>query len=238
MFNKRRRIIDIAIGIIILFFFLCLLLLSVLSRLHKPNEKHIFYDNKIYINKSYNKSYVDQNIATNSVDKLLKNMDKGSISFNAPLKININDSPQIQLILSLSETIDELMKLIVEEGEKVGAIVSASSRMEARLSGYMFKITAITPEIQAVSKSKRTEWKWEIHPKKKGKHRLHLTLSVLLKIDGQNTPLTIKTFTKKIDVYVTATQEVGLFFKNNWQWLWVAIFVPIVGILLKLRKNS
>jgi len=50
--------------------------------------------------------------------------------------------------------------------------------MEARLSGYMFQITAITSEEQVVSKDQRTEWKWEIHPKEEGEHRLHLTLTL------------------------------------------------------------
>ena len=118
----------------------------------------------------------------NNVDKLIREMEFGSIAFNAPTNINIDDSHQIQLILSLAETVEGLKQSITEEGKKVGAIIKVSDRMEARLSGYMFQITAITPEIQAVSKSQQTEWKWEIHPKKEGKHRMHLTLTALLEI--------------------------------------------------------
>lgn len=102
----------------------------------------------------------------------------------------------------------------------------------------MFQITAITPEIQAVSKRQRTEWKWEIHPKKEGKHKLHLTLTALLEIDGKSTPRTIRTFDKVIEVNVTATQKTSLLFKNNWQWLWAAILVPVVGWLWKRRKKQ
>jgi hypothetical protein len=110
--------------------------------------------------------------------------------------------------------------------------------MEARLSGYMFQITAITPEIQAVSKRQQTEWKWEIDPKEEGKHRLHLTLTALLEIDGHSTPRAIRTFDKIIEVNVTATQKIGLFFKNNWQWLWAAILVPVAGWLWKRKKKQ
>ncbi len=172
------------------------------------------------------------------VDRLLDEMEFGAIAFNAPTNINIDDSHQIQLILSLAETVEKLKQSITEEGEKVGATIKVSDRMEARLSGYMFQITAITHEIQVVSKSQQTEWKWEIHPKKEGWHKLHLTLSALLEFNGRSTPRTIRTFDKTIEVNITATQKAMLFFKNNWQWLWAAILVPVAGWLWKRKKKQ
>lgn len=172
------------------------------------------------------------------VDSLLNKMEFGTIAFNAPNNININDSPQIQLILSLTETVEELKKSITKVGEKVGADIRVSDRMEARLSGFMFQITAITPEIQAVSKYQQTEWRWEIHPKKEGKHELHLTLTALLDIDRHSTPRTIRTFDSVIEVNVTAKQKIGFFLKKNWQWL---LGSPIVlglmtWLVAKLRR--
>lgn len=172
-----------------------------------------------------------------AVDRLLSGMEFGSIAFNAQTNINIDDTPQIQLLLSLAETIEELKQSVIEEGEKVGATIRVSDRMEAHLSGQMFHISAITPEIQAVSKSHRTEWKWDIHPKEKGRHKLHLTLTALLEIDGYSTPRAIKTFDKEIGVNVTATQTIRRFFKDNWQWLWAAILVPVAGWLWKRRDR-
>lgn len=173
-----------------------------------------------------------------NIDRLLDKMEFGAIAFNAPSNINIDDSPQIQLILSLAETVEMLKQSIVEEGEKEGATIKVSDRMEARLSGYKFQITAITPEIQAVSKRHKTEWKWEIHPKEEGNHELHLTLTALLEINGRSTPRTIRTFDKIIDVNVTATQKIGRFFINNWEWLWAAILVPVGGWLWKQKKKQ
>jgi len=175
---------------------------------------------------------------SSNVDKLLNEMEFGAIAFNAPTNINIDGSHQIQLLLSLASTVEELKQSIAEEGEKVGATIKVSDRMEARLSGYMFQITAITPEVQGVSKIQDTEWKWEIHPKKEGNQKLHLTLTTLLEIDGRSTSRTIRTFDKVIEVNVTATQKISQFFKNNWQWLWAAILLPVAGWLWKRRKNS
>ena len=144
----------------------------------------------------------------NNVDSLLDEMEFATIAFNAPTNVNIDDSPQIQLILSLSEAVDEIKQAIIEEGERIGATIRVSDRMEARLSGYKFQITAITPETQAVSKSQRTEWKWEISPKEEGQHKLHLTLTALLEIEGHSTPRAIRTFSKIIEVNVTVTQKI------------------------------
>lgn len=171
------------------------------------------------------------------VDKLLEKMEFGVIAFNTPTHINIDDSPQIQLKLSLNETVEKLKRSITEKGKKMGATIRVSDRMEARLSGNMFRITAITPETQAVSKKQETEWKWVIHPKKEGTHKLYLTLTALLEVSGQTTPRAIRTFDKKIAVNVTPTQKVRLFFMNNWQWLWAAILVPVAGWLWK-RKGK
>lgn len=173
-----------------------------------------------------------------NVDRLLDEMEFGTIAFNAPTNTNIDDSLLIQLILSLAETMEELKQSITEEGEKVGATIKVSDEMEARLSGYMFQITAITPERQAVSNNLQTLWKWEIHPKEEGSHQLHLTLTAFLEINGHSTPRAIRTFSNIIEVNITATQKIGRFLDNNWQWLWAAILVPIAGWLWKRKKKQ
>ena len=173
----------------------------------------------------------------NEVDKVLDAMELGTITFNVPTNINIDDTPQIQLILSLTETKDKLKQLIIEKGEKLCASIRVTDRMEARLSGYMFQITAITPEIQAISNNNLTEWKWEIHPKKDGKNKLHLTLTALFELDGYSTSRAIRSFDKIIEVNITPTQKIQSFAKTHWQWLWATILIPVAGLLFrKMRK--
>lgn len=172
------------------------------------------------------------------VDMLLNNLKFGSIAFNVPANVNIEDSFQIQLILSLAADSEKLKLSIIEEGEKEGATVKVSNRMEARLTGAKFQIATITPEIQAVSEISETVWRWEIFPKEEGKHKLHLAMLAFVEIDGNNTPRTVTTFHKIIIVDVTTKQKLWYFFKNNWQWLWIAILVPIATGLWKRRKNK
>jgi len=172
-----------------------------------------------------------------AIDQILEKLEFGNIAFNAPQSMNLNNTAMIQLLLGLAVPTDELKRMIEAEGEKVGAQIRVSDRMEALLTGPNFAITAVTPEIQAVSRSNITEWKWEVKPISKGRNYLHLTISSLLDVDGASTPRTIRTFDKIIDVEVTWHQRVFSFVENNWQWLWTAILIPIVGWLWKRKKR-
>lgn len=172
-----------------------------------------------------------------AVDNLLDKLEDGVIAFNAPSKINFKDSFQIQLLLTITETVEKLKKYIAEEGKKIVVSIRVSDLMEARLTGYMFQIAAITSEIPAVSKNQKTEWKWEIHPKKEGTHSLHLTLTALFDLNGNLARRTIRTFDENIEVYVTKTQKFTNFFKNNWKWLWASILVPIVGWIWRSKRT-
>jgi hypothetical protein len=141
-------------------------------------------------------------------------------------------------VLGLATPTDELKQMIEAAGEKEGARIRVSDRMEARLTGPNFAITAITPEIQAVSRTDITEWKWEVKPIIDGHQRLHLTLSALLSVDGASTPRAIRTFDEIIEVEVAWHQRVGSFFAQNWQWLWAAVLIPVAGWLWKRKKAS
>jgi hypothetical protein len=172
-----------------------------------------------------------------TVDEALKGLNLGNIAFNVPRAINFYETAAIQLRLSLATPIDKLKQLIEAVGEKEGASIQVSDRMEARLSGPHFTIIAITPEIQAVTETADTEWRWDVKPITEGQQILHLTLSVLIKVHGESTQRAIRTFDKQIEVKVTSVQQVVSFVKNNWQWLWAVIVLPVLGWLCRRRKG-
>ena len=173
---------------------------------------------------------------SSAVDQFLQALEFGNFAFNAPKTMNLHDTAVIQVLLGLETSIDDLKQMIEAAGEKDGTRIKVSDRMEARLSGPNFTITAIIPEIQAVSRSQITEWKWEVKPSSTGHLYLHLTLSAFLSVDGESTPRAFQTFDKVIDVKVTWSQQARSFFEENWAWLWPALLVPIAGWLWKMKK--
>lgn len=175
----------------------------------------------------------------NAIDETLSKLPLGNIAFNVPRAMNIDTTTMIQLALGLKTSVDKLKEMIAATGEKVGANIRIADRMEARLSGQGFSITAITPETQAISGTDITKWEWEVTPKREGVQRLHLTLSVLLNVDGASTGRAVRTFDRDIDIQVTLKQRVSAFLVNNWQWLWAVILVPIAGMLWRvIWKNK
>ena len=70
-----------------------------------------------------------------------------------------------------------------------------------------------------------------------GDHNVYLSLNAYFDVKGHDTPRTIETFRKTINIEVTWTKLTKDFFKSNWQWLWTSIFIPITIWLWKKRKK-
>ena len=173
-----------------------------------------------------------------AVDRLLAALPSANIAFNVPDAINLGDTAMLELDLSLDTSTSELLARIKESGAKEGAKIKVSERMEARLSGADFAITAVTPEVQAVAGTGVTQWQWEIKPTSKGQRRLlHLTLSALMDIDGTSTARAIRTFDKEIDVEVTWSDMATQFLQENWQWLWTVILAPVAAWIWARRRR-
>ncbi len=170
------------------------------------------------------------------IDEILEQMDLGNIAFNAPTKMKLNAPSTIQLVLSPTNSIEELKDLVIAEGEKEGARIRVSDQMEARLSGTAFQISAITPELQAVTWNDITEWKWEVRPTQGGRHNLHLTMTAVLTAKGSSMQRALRTFDKTIEVEVSNWQRVFVVFRENWEWMWTLLALPIGGWLLRKRQ--
>ncbi|UZJ39991.1 hypothetical protein OO185_02500 [Prosthecochloris sp. SCSIO W1102] len=175
-----------------------------------------------------------------SVGKILQHLVPATIAFNTPKQMNIKEQSDIQLLLGLDVSVDSLISIIDEDGEIESSRIKVSPITEARLTGANFSIEAVTPEQQIISSREVTEWKWVITPKKEGKNSLHLTLTAIITVNGEEKQRAIRTFEKTIFVNVTPGQKIADFVNNNGQWLWavfVAPLLPLVWNRLKNKKN-
>ena len=171
-----------------------------------------------------------------AIDEAIQQMGKANIAFNAPKTMNRADTVMIQLLLSMSQATGELSKLLTGKGEKESAVVSVAGIMEARLSGPNFEITATTPEEQPISRLEKTEWRWDVKPKSVGEQDLHLTLTAIFDVEGTQRKRAIRTFDQIITVNVTTGQQLADFVTGNWQWLWAAVAVPLVGAIWQGKR--
>ena len=177
-------------------------------------------------------------VVPESVDRLLEGLELGYAEFEAPEQMNRFDIRQVSLGVIHSEASDEIAALIDKIGAIEGQQIRLGKRMRAKLSGTMFEIESVTLDVQAVTRSERTEWIWLIHPRDEGTYPLHVSLAVLLDVEGRDTPRTIRTFDETVKVKVTPQQWLGRFWTNNWQWLWAAVLVPLSVWTWKKYKTS
>jgi hypothetical protein len=90
--------------------------------------------------------------------------------------------------------------------------------------------------VRAQLPSENHTMEWEV-TNQASAQTLHLALSAHIDVAGRDAPLVVRTFDRDIQVDITIPQRVSGFIQKNWQWLWAAIVVPIVGYLWKRRKK-
>lgn len=171
------------------------------------------------------------------IDDAIDGLELANIAFNAPRTMRLHQPVVIQLLLSGDETIEELQAELSAAGEEEGERIRVSDTMEAHLTGAGFSIEDVTPAVQLVASSGRTEWKWEVEPEKAGRRRLHLTLSALIDLAGKERTYTVKTFERTLEVDVTFRERLETFVEDNWQWLWTTLLVPLAAVVLQWRRQ-
>jgi len=163
-----------------------------------------------------------------------------NIAFNTPESMSLNEAKKVELLLSTSLSKEDLKKEVEKhgvEGNIRGEEVKISDQMEAILTGDGFQITEVLPTRQAISKTSETEWTWDVRALKTGKLRLHLTLNALVTIGDNPQPYPIKTYDKEYIVEVGRIDSVVNFARNNWQWLWTTIVLPVGAWLWKRKRR-
>ena len=174
--------------------------------------------------------------STAAVDQILSQLVLGAVAFNAPEKINIEDTVSIRVALSPDQGAAAVSARIEEPGKRIAETLQVSNLMQARLTGEGFKIVAVTPEKQAVS-SGITEWLWDVTPLKEGKHQLTLSMDALITVNGEVVPKTLRTYRKPIEVEVTTAQVAGNLLSEHGKWAWSTLLLPLFAWFAKKRKD-
>ena len=175
------------------------------------------------------------------VDKALAELEPANIAFNTPTQLRLDESESVQLLVSREQAIEELQAQIDAAGKTEGHQITVSDVMVANLTGLDFDIERTSDARQPVATTGVTMWAWSIEPTDPGTRSLHLTLSALIDVDGNEETYTVKTFDRTWTVVVPWPDRVTGFAGENWQWLWTAILLPLVAFVwrrLRMRERS
>lgn len=169
-----------------------------------------------------------------AIRRISESLPEGSIAFNVPSRMEIDKTESVRLLLSLSESVEDLQKELQKQTQE--AIerhrVQIAPRMEAHLTGLNFEISASRPEVQAIDPHQPSEWQWDVKPKRGGTQQLHLELNAILSVDGGNaTASEVRSYEKTIYVHVSSVRWVIDFLRDNWIWL-----AGTIGAILTLVR--
>jgi hypothetical protein len=160
------------------------------------------------------------------IDSALKESLSGSIAYNAPTTIKLDETTTIELLLNPSLTPDALATQVVESGQVVTSSIDITPRMKAILTAQDDGLTVKPLEESAeqlISGTETTKWTWFVTAKKSGSHKLTLVVYRLINYEGKDYWREVESYKANIEVKVTLGQRIMML---DWKW--------IAGILITL----
>ncbi|MBX3438033.1 MAG: hypothetical protein KF861_11125 [Planctomycetaceae bacterium] len=173
-----------------------------------------------------------------TVDEIVERLRDGGMVYNAPSTMQFGEPTDMELLISPTQSTDALITQLRDSTNARSDTLQIGNRMEASLTGAGFSIEPLSPELQAVSGSRPTRWRWRVTPTQHGRQELHLSVAAHLDIDGRDTPYVVETKDAVIEVDITVGQQVAAFVGKYWQWLWAAVIVPVCGFGVRKRKRA
>lgn len=179
----------------------------------------------------------------NSIDTILQSAVVGHIAYNAPTSMQLEQTVDIQLLLSPSASPEDLKKQIIEAGQITAAELLITPLMKAELKSddpQAFIIQTFHDNAeQVVVTVESTEWRWAITAKKSGDQVLTLTLFRQVQYNGQTYWRMLETYKNKIHISVSLEQQLHRF---DWKWLagilLTTLLIPAIWRLIDQRKKK
>lgn len=168
---------------------------------------------------------------------VLSKLFKATVTFILPRSGNIDSILNAQLVVQPGGTIGGADKAI-STGNRTTAQVEISRKLHAQITATDFDVTPVTPETQLVAADKSTEWLWELHPKKAGIHQVKLTVTAIVKVDGESSEHYLKKFEEVVTVEVHPVQVLLAWLSKYWQWLVSTLVLPFLLWVYKKKFNQ
>jgi len=177
------------------------------------------------------------------IDNILQKAVMGHIAYNAPAAMQVEQTVDIQLLLSPSASPDDLKKQVVETGQVTAAEILVTPLMKAELISEDPQAFGIQPfqdkPEQVVLMDSPTQWRWSVTAKKSGNQVLTLTIFRQVQYNGQMYWRMLETYKNNIHITVNPIQPILHF---DWKWLagilLTAILIPALWRFIDQRNKK
>jgi hypothetical protein len=183
------------------------------------------------------------NQTSGELDRIVNALRWGNIVFTVPPTLAYGSTARAELVMSRIVSYAELQEELHTRWNAQSVHtdrVRLADRMRAELiASTGLSVRNLSPAEQGVANGEVPRWTWEVSAKDDfdgGPQYLDLSLYAQLQIENTNTPISLRTYNRTIEVKITTYQRTVRFVAGNWQWLWTAILVP-VGTYMWNRKR-
>lgn len=159
-------------------------------------------------------------------DEIFDQMTQASIAFTAPDKAKYGEEFTIRALIQLEVSKEEVKQALRASGVTVASDIEITRIAEVNLYAPGYTVQARAPERQAVSAAAPTEWLWDLTPTKTGPTEIHLSVTAVVKVDGEKTERLIKTYDHKIKVKVNPKVQAIELLTKYWQWIFTTLLAP------------
>lgn len=148
-------------------------------------------------------------------DQVLDKFVRQNMAFAAPTSMQLGERESVELAIGGGLTIEQLRALLRPSGQGGGDMIKATERMAARLIAPGFKVSPLTAEIQEVTGTDPTIWRWSIESTSAGKQVIHLVVDALSSVGGKDAARST-VLDKTIFVEVDTWDARWAWTKDNW----------------------
>jgi len=112
--------------------------------------------------------------------------------------------------------------------------VGIAPRMRAELLGADFDVDEKGPREQAMSRTQTTAWRWKVKSDWPGDRMLRVRVDAMTTVAGHETPRMFDVVEHTVKVKINPVE----FVVRNWQWVFSALALPLVGFVFRKRQGA
>ena len=194
------------------------------------------------------------------IEREIGRLSRGVAGVEFPTSMDVGQERDVVVEFSPEAGREEEVRRNLEQevnrqaNESPNSNIAARSRIEVeeiRYSDVMkvelvaqnegLQIKPVTEERQAISRSEKTVWRWNVKAVSAGAHRLHLKVTAFLNVNGKEETRSREVLGKTITVnavQVPWSTRIGAFFEKNVQWIFTAILIPLFLWLVKRQMDK